>query len=141
MLVLAAFLTAFYTMRQIALVFLGKPRTPLAAHAHESNRFMTVPLVVLAFFALTAGWVGIPDNFLGTEGVFTNHYHHFVGASLYDTLSELSGAGLVTHKISTLEFSAVPLLASLVISLGGLAVGYWIFGREPLRQEQPDPLI
>ncbi|MCA9944579.1 MAG: NADH-quinone oxidoreductase subunit L, partial [Anaerolineales bacterium] len=81
MLAVAAFLTAFYTMRQISLTFLGKPRTPLAEHAHESNGFMTVPLVLLSVFAAIAGFVGIPDNFLGTDGVFVNMYHHFVGAT------------------------------------------------------------
>jgi NADH-quinone oxidoreductase subunit L len=35
-LALAALLTAFYTMRQITLTFLGKPRTDAAEHAHES---------------------------------------------------------------------------------------------------------
>ena len=60
-LVIAALLTAFYTMRQISLTFLGKPRTALAEHAHESNRFMTIPLVGLAVFAVTAGWIGISD--------------------------------------------------------------------------------
>ncbi len=34
-LALAALLTAFYTMRQITLTFLGEPRTKAAEHAHE----------------------------------------------------------------------------------------------------------
>ncbi len=65
MLALAAFLTAFYTMRQISMTFLGEPRTPLAEHAHESNNFMTIPLMGLSIFAIVAGWFGIPDNLLG----------------------------------------------------------------------------
>ncbi len=71
MLALAAFLTAFYTTRQISLTFLGKPRSPLAEHAHESNGYMTTPLVLLSIFAIAAGWVGIPDNFLGAIGVIS----------------------------------------------------------------------
>jgi NADH-quinone oxidoreductase subunit L len=59
-LALAALLTAFYTMRQITLTFLGKPRSQSAEHAQESRPVMTAPLVVLSFFAITAGWVGIP---------------------------------------------------------------------------------
>jgi NADH-quinone oxidoreductase subunit L len=62
-LALAALLTAFYTMRQITLTFLGKPRTEAAQHAHETGWTMTVPLMVLAVFAVTAGWVGIPQHF------------------------------------------------------------------------------
>lgn len=80
MLAAAAILTAFYTMRQISLTFLGKPRTPLAEHAHESNRFMTIPLLGLAFFAITAGWAGIPESFpvLGPL-VNNNFFHHLWG--------------------------------------------------------------
>src|SRR5664280_2970332 len=36
-LAVAAFLTAFYTMRQITLTFFGKPRTEVAEHASESK--------------------------------------------------------------------------------------------------------
>lgn len=59
----AALLTAFYTMRQLTLVFLGQPRTAAAAQAHESRPVMTLPLAILAVFAVTAGWVGIPAYF------------------------------------------------------------------------------
>jgi NADH-quinone oxidoreductase subunit L len=45
-LAVAAFLTAFYTMRQISLTFLGKPRTAAAEHASESKWTMTFPLVL-----------------------------------------------------------------------------------------------
>ncbi len=62
-LAVAAFLTAFYTMRQITLTFLGEARTKEAEHAHETPWTMTVPLMVLAFFAITYGWVGIPEHF------------------------------------------------------------------------------
>ena len=43
-LALAAFLTAFYTMRQITLTFLGEPRTTEAEHAQETPWTMTTPL-------------------------------------------------------------------------------------------------
>ena len=51
-LALSALVTAFYSMRQVTLTFLGEPRTPSAEHAHESKPVMTVPLVVLAVFAI-----------------------------------------------------------------------------------------
>ena len=53
-LALAALLTAFYTMRQITLTFLGEPRTKAAEHARETPWTMTLPLVVLAIFAIGA---------------------------------------------------------------------------------------
>jgi NADH-quinone oxidoreductase subunit L len=141
MLATAALLTAFYTMRQISLTFLGKPRTPLAEHAHESNRYMTVPLMGLSFFAVAAGWFGIPDDFLGTEGVFYNYFHHFVGTSLHELFDHLYALNLVAHKIQAPPFNPVPVVTSVVVALGGLALGYWVYGRKPLEEGEADPLI
>ena len=52
-LVASAGLTAFYTARQICMTFLGKPRTKAAEHVPESVPSMTVPLIILAVFAVT----------------------------------------------------------------------------------------
>ncbi len=138
----AALLTAFYTMRQISLTFLGKPRSPLAEHAHESNRFMTIPLVLLAVFAVIAGWAGIPESFpiLGPL-VDNNYFHHFVGATIYETMKELYEVGLVSSKVETLAFSWTPLGISILVSLGGLFMGWWIYGRKALKAGQKDPLV
>ena len=141
MLALAALLTAFYTTRQIVLTFLGKPRTPLAEHAHESNGYMTVPLMLLSVFAIGAGWFGIPKYFLGTEGIFTNYFHDIIGGTLYTTLHELHELGIVAHEIETLEWAWMPLWTSLVVALGGIAIGLWVYARNPLRANQPDPLV
>lgn len=138
---IAAFLTAFYTMRQISLTFFGEPRTPLAEHAHESNNYMVIPLILLAFFAVTAGWVGIPEDFLGSSGLFTNYFHHFAGATVEHTLEGLHEAGLVAHGLETLKFNYAPLSASIIVALGGLAIGWWVYGRQPLKKGEPDPLV
>ncbi|MDQ4076181.1 MAG: NADH-quinone oxidoreductase subunit L [Chloroflexota bacterium] len=58
---ITAFMTAFYTFRQFFLVFWGEPRTEAAEHASESPPTMTIPLAVLAFFALLGGLIfGLP---------------------------------------------------------------------------------
>jgi len=55
--VVGAFITAFYMFRLWYLTFAGEPRNQHRYdHAHESPRVMTVPLVVLAVFALGIGW-------------------------------------------------------------------------------------
>jgi NADH-quinone oxidoreductase subunit L len=59
-----AFLTAFYVSRQVIVVFLGKPRSNIGRHGHESPLVMVVPLLILAFFALTAGLQVVAQNFL-----------------------------------------------------------------------------
>jgi len=113
-LAIAAFLTAFYTMRQITLTFLGEPRTEEARHAQETPWTMTTPLIVLSFFAVTYGWVGIPEHFPLLGGLVPNWFHEFVG----HTLPEVREAP---------EFNWIPLLTSLVVALGGLALGYFTY--------------
>jgi len=113
-LAVAAFLTAFYTMRQITLTFLGEARTKEAEHAHETPWTMTVPLMVLAFFAITYGWVGIPEHFPGLGGIVPNWFHDFVGHTL-------------EHVPAAPEFSWIPLLTSLGVALGGLFFGWLVY--------------
>ncbi len=123
-LALAALLTAFYTMRQIALTFLGEPRTEAAKHAHESVWTMTLPLVVLAVFAVGAGWAGIPEHFPVIGGLLPNWMHEFVSGSLLE------------HP-EALEFNPVPLLVSVAVALGGLALGWLAYRRIPAGGEDP----
>ena len=63
-----AIITAFYTFRQFALVFLGEHRGGDGAHAgereaeiHESPVSMMVPLYVLAALALLGGFLAVPE--------------------------------------------------------------------------------
>lgn len=124
-LALAALLTAFYTMRQITLTFLGKPRTESAEHAVESKWTMTLPLIFLAGFAIIAGWPGIPLDFPLIGGFVPNFVHEFVG----ETLAEHPEA---------VTFNWFPLLISLGVSLGGLALGWLVYRDVPAGA--PDPL-
>ena len=55
--VLGAAITAFYMFRLWYLTFVGEPRNEhVAKHAHESPREMTVPLMILAAFAVGVAW-------------------------------------------------------------------------------------
>ena len=113
-LAVAAFLTALYTMRQITLTFLGKPRTKSAEHAQETHWTMTLPLVVLALFALGFGWVGIPEEFPLIGGILPNWLHEFVG-------------GTLAHHPEAVPFNIWPLITSLSVALGGLLVGWLVY--------------
>jgi NADH-quinone oxidoreductase subunit L len=59
-LLIAALGTAFYMWRLYFLVFGGEARSEAAEEAHESPPTMTGPLVVLAFLATIAGFIGLP---------------------------------------------------------------------------------
>ncbi len=122
---IAALLTAFYTMRQITLTFLGQPRTKEAEHAHETPWTMTTPLVVLSVFAVGFGWLGIPEHFPVIGGLIPNWFHEFVGGTL------------IEHP-KTVEFSWVPLTISLVVALGGLALGWLVY--KDVKAGDADPL-
>jgi NADH-quinone oxidoreductase subunit L len=59
-----AFLTAFYMLRLVLVVFFGKPRSEHARAGRESPLVMTGPLVVLAIPAALAGFGFIANRFL-----------------------------------------------------------------------------
>jgi NADH-quinone oxidoreductase subunit L len=59
-----AFLTAFYVMRLLVIVFFGKSRSDLARESRESPPVMTVPLIVLALLATLGGFAFFARNFL-----------------------------------------------------------------------------
>ena len=129
-LAVSALLTAFYTARQITMTFMGVARTEEAAHAHETGRTMTIPLMVLAFFAVTAGWFGIPHTFPGLGQVVPNLIESFLAPMVH---------GEAAHETAEAAVSFVPLLTSVLVSLGGLALGYFAY-REFVAPNATDPV-
>jgi NADH-quinone oxidoreductase subunit L len=84
-----AALTAFYMTRLLVVVFLGKSRSAAVEQSHDGAAPMSGPLVVLASFAVAAGW--------GTEHYFTNifvnpaHLEHSVIVLLLAVCAFLAG--------------------------------------------------
>jgi NADH-quinone oxidoreductase subunit L len=79
-----ALMTAFYMFRLMYLTFHGKPRMShdVEHHIHESPKSMTVPLIILAFCSLFAGFLGWPHSLMGSnrfekflEPVFAKEAH------------------------------------------------------------------
>ncbi|HNR01899.1 MAG TPA: NADH-quinone oxidoreductase subunit L [Anaerolineaceae bacterium] len=125
-LAITAFLTAFYTARQITLVFFGKPRSTAAEHAHETKPVMTVPLMILAIFAIGAGWAGIPHAFPVLGAISPAWFQSFIGSMLSPQSIEEA-------------HSNIPLIVSVLVSLGGLLLG-WLVYRCMETAEEKDPL-
>jgi NADH-quinone oxidoreductase subunit L len=92
---LTALLTAFYMARLFFVAFIGKPRTEVSVH--ESPAVMTVPLIVLAVFAVIAGFVYTPFNsWLAiwlTDGVELHGGVHW-NVMLISTLMGVAGIAL-----------------------------------------------
>jgi NADH-quinone oxidoreductase subunit L len=78
MLLLAAFMTSFYSWRLMFMTFHGKPRasSEVMSHVHESPSVMLIPLYILALGSLAAGFV-FKDYFIGHDEAT------FWGSSIY----------------------------------------------------------
>src|SRR5712672_644545 len=59
-----AFLTAFYVIRMLVVVFFGNPRSYSAHEGRQSPPVMTMPLIVLAILATLGGFAFFARNFL-----------------------------------------------------------------------------
>jgi NADH-quinone oxidoreductase subunit L len=125
-LAVTAFITAFYTARQITLTFLGNPRSEAAIHAHESGKTIVYPLILLALFAVAAGWFGIPAGFPVLGGHEAGWFQTFLGP-----MNPVEGHVAESHSL-------VPLFVSLVVSLGGLALGWQVY--KDVKVGQMDPV-
>ncbi len=136
----AAMLTAFYMSRQMFYVFFGETlRLPAGdndhAHAdaptdtadhhpashdpHESPKVMTIPLVILATFALLLGFVG------------TSAWPWFQ--------SFLDGTPLTLSFGAFTQGGILPvMLTSSVIVLIGLTLGWWFYGHHPIESVEAE---
>jgi NADH-quinone oxidoreductase subunit L len=119
---LGAFITALYMGRQIGLVFFGKPRTEIADHAHESGNRMTVPLMILAVFALLLGFANLPGG-LGW-------LHHFAGE--VHEYSEAPGLHL-----AAIEFQIAVAAISTILAGGGLLGGWALYRNHQAGAKDP----
>jgi NADH-quinone oxidoreductase subunit L len=116
-LLLTAFMTAFYMFRQWFLTFFGEFRgTPAEAghghnnehkgqdehhhhgHAHESPMVMVLPLVVLAVLSVIGGWIGTPGN---------NRFGNFL-APVFSQYSEGLPAATVSGSVTGEHVAAEP---------------------------------
>jgi NADH-quinone oxidoreductase subunit L len=118
LLVIGALLTAFYMTRQVMYVFFGKWRGH--GHAHESPKVMTLPLAVLAVFAIGLGVIGTP------------------AWPWFTSFIESKPTALDMHAFD--EPGLLPLMgfATLLVFLG-IGAGWWLYGRKPIEKPADAP--
>ncbi len=142
---LAAVLTAVYTIRQIVMTFLGSPRTEAAVRAQHYNHkrgdgaseryvsvTMTAPLIVLSFFAIVAGFVGINPAF-PVLGPIAKNFGLDQPFILYVERALMEEPG---HP----PFNLLAVIFSFTIFIVGATVGYVLYMRKPIVLGQPDPV-
>jgi NADH-quinone oxidoreductase subunit L len=107
-----ALLTAFYMFRLYSLTFLGNFRGTAhqQEHLHESPIAMTVPLMVLAFFAVVAGFVGIPALFAPNAHAL----EHFL-APVFAGSTALAHAHHIEHSTEWILMGTATVLILIVI--------------------------
>ncbi len=128
----AALGTAFYMWRLYFLVFSGEERSEAARHAHESPLSMTVPLIVLAFLASVAGFLGIPHA-AHSLGVPTDLIGTWLRPSL---MMEWNNGVAESAKVEILgehSASTVGVLMAVATALGlaGIGLAWMFYGRGP----------
>ena len=121
MALLTVFLTAFYIFRAIFLAFTGEPRTELARGATESPGIMTGPMLLLAFFSIVSGWVGIPEGF---------------GLPIRDYFAEFVVPSEFAQETLNLEGHAFSFglgALSVAVALGGIGLAYFLYAAKSER--------
>ena len=117
--VLGVFITAFYSLRLLFLVFHGESRVDrhTEKHLHETAPSITVPLILLAIPSVVIGFFTIEPILFGgwlENSIFIDSSHHAVAKLKSHFHSAFS---LVIHSVVTLPF--------WMMVLGGLTA--WVF--------------
>ena len=119
MLVFGALLTAFYMTRQVGYVFFGHWRGHKPAQ--ESPAVVTIPLAILAFFAIALGFIGTPA---------WPWFHAFL---------EGHATGFDVHALLEPQLLIV-MATSIVVVFLGIGIGWRLYGGPAPKPEDPDVL-
>ncbi|KCZ72536.1 F420H2 dehydrogenase subunit L [Candidatus Methanoperedens nitroreducens] len=110
--ILAALLTSIYIFRLWFMTFTGKPRSE--RRAHESPNIMTLPLMILAVFALFFGF--------SQSGFYP----------YLETNFELMGVEIAGHEGEALHPSAIIIMLPVIVGVLGIVISYMIYHRRML---------
>jgi NADH-quinone oxidoreductase subunit L len=124
--VFTALLTAFYMFRLYTMTFMGKFRGTHEQehHLHESPSAMTIPLMVLAFLAVTAGFLGIPEAIAPDS--------HWLGHFLSPVFADAGGAGMAGSGPEVSRGTEFALMGvSVVLALIGTFAAISRFSKKP----------
>ncbi len=109
-----AFITSAYTFRMVFVTFFGEAKSTVSHHA---SKFMTIPLVVLAFLSLVGGFIELPH---------TMGHLELLSDFLYPVLPSVS----LRAGVASTEWAIQAI--SIILSLGGVYLAYFFYLKKPL---------
>jgi NADH-ubiquinone oxidoreductase chain 5 len=135
--VIGAIFTTLYSVKVLYLTFLAKPNGSVNYYknAHESDIFISLPLVILAIFSIYFGfitkdiYIGVGSGFFVDNSIFIHPLHEI----LIDTEFGVPTIFKLIPFVFTLVFTGLALLYSefmpnLISNFKLTNIGYYIFG-------------
>jgi len=133
---IGAMFTTLYSVKVLYLTFLTNPAGPLVNYkiAHEGDIFMSLPLIILAFFSIFFGYVtkdifiGLGSGFFADNGLFIHPSHEI----LLDTEFAVPTLFKLLPLVFTISLTILAIVLSefypkLLISFKLSRLGYNIF--------------
>lgn len=117
---IGAMFTTLYSVKVLYLTFITNPNGPLANYkkAHEGDIFMSLPLIILAFFSIFFGYItkdifiGLASNFYADNSLFIHPLHEIM---------------LETEFAVPNFFKLLPLLLTVILSVVSLILSEYLF--------------
>ena len=135
--VIAAIFTTLYSTKVLYLTFLANPNGPFNNYkiAHESDIYMSVPLIILALFSVFFGFltkdifIGLGTGFFIDNSLYINPYHEITIETEFSvpTLFKLLPL-FCTIFFTFLSILYSEVLSSKLINFKLSRIGYNIFG-------------
>jgi NADH-ubiquinone oxidoreductase chain 5 len=135
--VIAAIFTTLYSVKVLYLTFLTNPNGPIKSYkiAHESDIYMSLPLIILALFSVFFGFltkdifIGLGTGFFIDNSLYINPYHEIT----IETEFAVPILFKILPLICTVFFTFLSILYSEIlpnklISFKLSRIGYNIFG-------------
>jgi NADH-ubiquinone oxidoreductase chain 5 len=135
--VVAAIFTTLYSVKVLYLTFLANPNGPIKSYkiAHESDIYMSLPLIILALFSVFFGFltkdifIGLGTGFFVDNSLYINPYHEIVIETEFAVPIIFKILPLICTVFSTfLSILCSEILPSRLISFKFSRIGYNIFG-------------
>ena len=140
--VIGAMFTTLYSVKVLYLTFINKPNGPIVDYknAHESDMFMTVPLIILSLFSVFFGYVtkdmfiGLGTGLFNDNSLFIHPLHEITLNTEFAVNSLLKLLPFIlTLLLSVVSVTVIEFLPKLIISFKLNRLGYNIFSFFSLR--------